>query len=157
MGNKTVTPIKTVDDDKKEYVDCYNCSGSKMMYECGLPATGIMVNCKLCKNFGNYRGKILKQYSNMPIIIQDGNKYISFTPPSFNCIWCNDSKKVMEKVWDDEIANTDEAKRCSDNGFHLMPKFTVACDHCMPNEHKAELEEVKNEYFASKKKQTVGC
>jgi len=138
------TPLET---SNGPLVDCYNCCGGNTRTECGLPLFG----CELCEMCGDGKGHIYSKYRSIPITI--GNQI--FTPPTYSCLWCKDTKKATYSIWDPDLVNSS----WSDHGAHNMPQVMVACRACMEKEHQVEYENAKTNYFNSKVKkgQLVDC
>lgn len=121
-------------------VDCYNCRGSNTRTMCGFPQFG----CELCEMCGDGHGHIYSKYRTVPITV--GNQI--FTPPTYSCLSCKDTKKAMYSIWDPTLMDN----RWSDHGAHNMPKVEIACRACSGPEHEVEYKNAKLTYFMSKTK-----
>jgi hypothetical protein len=107
--------VKEEKDD--DFRACYNCCGTQMRYECGMPEVG----CELCSVYGDSQGRLLKRYRDQSVVM-DGYKY---TPPPWTCLWCHDTKMSTRKIWVKRIVDYG----CSDMGIY-MPEARVPCFAC---------------------------
>jgi hypothetical protein len=141
-------PFEEKESTESKFVSCYNCTGKRMHSMCGMPMSG----CVLCEKYGKGWGKLLRKYSTEKITIthdrnQTGKpRTETFTPPAFKCLWCEDSKKTKQQIWDDSKAD----KGCSDGGAHNMPRVEVACHKCCPEAYEKEYSEAKKRYFSGR-------
>lgn len=125
-----------------DYVDCYNCTGAKMFYECGVAMPG----CTLCRTHGDRWGKLLSQFSKHLITITNTNgKTETFTPPSYSCLQCKDTKKSTYQIWDKNLAKLEPIE--IDGNARLMPKVEISCHKCMKTQYDIEHAEATKEYF----------
>ncbi|AYV78531.1 MAG: hypothetical protein Edafosvirus17_7 [Edafosvirus sp.] len=127
---------------ESEYVDCYNCKGEPVSVCCP------RFSCELCETYGDKWGKLLKEYSKTPVTITTSSGTRTYTPPSYSCLWCKDTKQIERKIYDTVIAN--KQPRFSDGNDHLMPRVTVACFKCLPEESAKQFLEEKKKYFGSR-------
>ena len=51
--------------NNKEYVECYGCHGINLCLKVGVPWYG----CLLCERFGDGKGNLLKEYSDIHLTI----------------------------------------------------------------------------------------
>lgn len=117
-------------------VDCYNCSGANMTFECGLPMPG----CPLCEKYGDGYGNLNVDYPRQPVTI-DG---VTYTPPAFKCVWCKDTGEIERRVWDERL----EDKNSSDYGEHAMPLRVLPCFKCFPEDSERAYKEAQREIMA---------
>ena len=73
-----------MDTTDNNLVDCYNCTGSRLMLCIGLPYLG----CPVCQAVGNSNGKMFKKYYRQSLEITYTNysgKIVTetFHPPNF--------------------------------------------------------------------------
>jgi len=76
------------------FVPCYNCTGAKSRYSCGIP----MLGCLLCETYGDSDGNIEEAYSIGSVEIISGGKTYTFNPPSYTCLLCCDTKKIETEI-----------------------------------------------------------
>jgi hypothetical protein len=130
-----------------EFVDCYNCLGTKMTSLCGMPMSG----CDLCKKYGHGWGNLLKKYRYIktygytqiyhpPDYETLHDELVVFTPPSYECIWCQDTGHLAKKVWLDQLIDD----CCSDNGAHNMPNVMMNCWKCYEENHEKYYNEIQD-------------
>ena len=132
--------------NSEKYTNCYNCTGANIHLLCGFPQPG----CLLCRTYGDGVGKLLVAYRHISVEITTENYGVTqthkFSPPSYECLTCKDTKKFKYRIWDDALVDNG----CSDHGEHNMPKFAVACHKCLPEQHETEFETAKKNYFKNK-------
>lgn len=123
----------------KETVDCYNCTGSKSHSMCGMAMSG----CTLCETHGTGHGDLFVEYSKMAVKIGDE----MFTPPNYSCLQCEDTKKTSRQIYDKDMVDNG----CSDPCFR-MPWVDVACWKCCEEQSDKDLKVAKDKHYASKKR-----
>lgn len=124
---------------KGQYTACYNCTGHKTFFECGVPIYG----CALCKKYGNSFGEMLQQYRYVSVKING----IKYTPPKYTCLECQDTKQYYYRFCDEDLYDLS----WSDSGYHNWPKPQLACCQCCKEQHEKELVKIKEEYINLKK------
>jgi hypothetical protein len=126
--------------DEKGTVACYNClSGKKVRRMCGM----IMAGCTLCETYGQGFGRLSAEYRYKEVKIGDE----VFTPPAYECVHCQDTKKGRRQIFDKDLIN----EGCSDRCIN-MPWVPVACAGCCKEQSDKDYEAAKEKHFASKKK-----
>ena len=127
-----------------DYTNCYNCTGSHLRIQCGMP----MLGCTLCKAYGNGRGMIKNEFRDVEISFSDNGLEYTFKPPSYQCLWCEDKKIDKYILWDNDY----QCSISTDSGMHQMPRITAPCKSCCPETHEEAYQTGKDIYFECKKK-----
>ena len=108
---------------------CYNCTGDKTRYMCGVAP---IYGCFLCKKYGDGKGKILTEYRHQKVkVLNYEGIEVEMDPPTYECTTCKDTLQATYRIWVEKLRD----KMISDNGWGKMPRVQLPCDKCKNEEH----------------------
>jgi len=116
----------SLNNSNSNFVKCYNCTGAKARYSCGI----LILGCLLCETYGDSNGNINEAYAKTSVDITSDDKIYTFNPPNYNCLLCEDTKKINTKIFVKEKYNYMCSDPCID-----MPVVELSCSQCCPEEN----------------------